>query len=248
MTTPQGLEQIVIVEDDTDIRELVTFNLEKSGYRVVAFSNGHDAWNVLPKLSPSVVLLDIMMPGMDGLQVLRKMREGQDQLQKTPVILLTAKGEESDIVTGLELGADDYVTKPFSTKELIARIKAMLRRSRESFEKTAPAGNPERVDVGPVALDYARHEVFIRGKQVAFTLAEFRLLETLTSKPGRVFTRDQLLEKITGGEAYVIDRNVDVHVRAIRKKLDADMDFIMTVRGIGYKCRDYEERSTVQTA
>jgi len=227
-------EEILVIEDDADISELVQYNLEKHGFRVHAVRDGELGFQQALKLQPSLILLDIMLPGVDGLTVCRRLRENNDT-RHIPVIMLTAKGEESDVVIGLELGADDYVTKPFSPKELVARVRALLRRAGdEGTGKSAAA----RLVVGPVEFDAERHEVFHRGRQVAFTLAEYRLLQTLISRPGRVFTRDQLLEKITGGDTYVIDRNVDVHVRAIRKKLEGDSDFIVTVRGVGYKCKD----------
>lgn len=232
MSTPVD---ILLVEDEADISELIQFNLERHGFKVRAAANGEDGLKMAAAQTPQLMLLDIMMPGCDGLTVLRRLRESA-ATKHVPVIMLTAKGEESDIVVGLELGADDYMTKPFSPRELVARVKAMLRRLEDSEKPAAVAG--EKLAVGPVAIDGDRHEAWIHGKPVAFTLAEFNLLKTLISRPGRVFTRDQLLEKITGGETYVIDRNVDVHVRAIRKKLDVESEFIQTVRGVGYKCRE----------
>lgn len=226
---------ILLVEDEADISELIQFNLERHGFKVRAAANGEDGLKMAAAQTPQLMLLDIMMPGCDGLTVLRRLREAA-ATRHVPVIMLTAKGEESDIVVGLELGADDYMTKPFSPRELVARVKAMLRRLDDAQKPAATAG--EKLAVGPVAIDGERHEAWIHGKPVAFTLAEFNLLKTLISRPGRVFTRDQLLEKITGGETYVIDRNVDVHVRAIRKKLDMESEFIQTVRGVGYKCRE----------
>jgi two-component system phosphate regulon response regulator PhoB len=176
-------------------------------------------------------VLDLMLPGLDGLSVCRKLRAHPTTCE-IPIVMLTAKGEESDVVIGLEMGADDYVAKPFSPKELLARIRAVLRRPRHGVI------NEGRRTTGPVTLDPERHEAFLHDAPLVLTLAEYKLLSALTSRPGRVFTREQLLEKITGGETYVIDRNVDVHIRAIRKKLGADADFIQTVRGVGYKCRE----------
>ena len=160
--------------------------------------------------------------------------------------MLSAKGEESDIVVGLELGADDYISKPFSPREVVARIRAVARRiSAESRSgatvtdvATAAPGTTNRLKVGPVEMDLEKHEAWALGKSLVLTLAEFNLLRTLISKPGRVFTRDQILEKIAGTDTFVIDRNVDVHVRAVRKKLEDEAEFIQTVRGVGYKCRD----------
>ena len=185
------------------------------------------------------------MPVCDGLTALRKLRESASSLRQTPVLMLTAKGEESDIVLGLELGADDYVMKPFSPKELTARIRAVLRRARDGERAGATAVDSERagsstarMNVGPIEMDLEKHLAWSQGKALVLTLAEFKLLKTLISKPGRVFTRDQILENISGSETYVIDRNVDVHVRAVRKKLESEAEFIQTVRGVGYKCRE----------
>lgn len=229
---------VLLVEDDPDIAELVQFHLEKNNFRVAHIANGAEALLQIDQLEPDLVLLDLMLPGVGGLDILRKMRE-KESGRKIPIIIVSANGEESDVVIGLELGADDYVVKPFGPKELLARAKAALRRSRELTQKTENAAQAaDRVVVGGMVIDQSRHEVTLNGKSLPLTLAEFRLLEALTSRPGRVFTRDQLLEKITGGEAYVIDRNVDVHVRSIRKKMESDADFILTVRGIGYKCRE----------
>jgi len=227
-------ETILIIEDDTDIQELVQYNLERQGYKVIAAADGETGFKLALQTNPDLVLLDIMLPGIDGLSVCRRLRENNDT-RHLPIIMLTARGEESDVVVGLELGADDYVTKPFSPKELIARVRAMLRRSKE--DQLEPAKS-QRVVAGPVEIDDERHEAYYRGSPLKLTLAEYRLLQTLASRPGRVFTRDQLLERITGGDVYVIDRNVDVHIRAIRKKLEQDSEFIVTVRGVGYKCQE----------
>jgi DNA-binding response OmpR family regulator len=170
------------------------------------------------------------------------MREAASPLKNVPVIMLTAKGEESDIVVGLELGADDYVTKPFSPKEIVARIRAVLRRASEEITRAgataAPVSTGDMLKVGPIEMDLEKHEAWVKGRPLVLTLAEFNLLKTLISKPGRVFTRDQILERVAGADTYVIDRNVDVHVRAVRKKLDEEAEFIQTVRGVGYKCRE----------
>ena len=237
-----GAGDILVVEDESDIREIIQFNLEREGFRTRTARNGDEGLKIATANPPGLILMDIMMPVCDGLTALRKMRESSSPLKSTPVVMLTAKGEESDIVVGLELGADDYVVKPFSPKELIARIRAVARRtsSEERFgaSAAAPAQTGFKVKVGPIEMDLERHEAWSHGKALTLTLAEFNLLRTLISKPGRVFTRDQILEKIAGADTFVIDRNVDVHVRAVRKKLEGDGEFIQTVRGVGYKCRD----------
>lgn len=230
-----AVETILLIEDDSDISELVQYNLEREGFKVYTSGDGEIGLGQASQILPDLIVLDLMLPSQDGLSVCRKLR-ANPETQEIPIIMLTAKSEESDVVIGLEMGADDYVTKPFSPKELLARVRAVLRRPRMSAASAATQEG--RRTVGPVTIDPDRHEVFLHSAPLQLTLAEYRLLSTLTSRPGRVFTREQLLEKITGGEAYVIDRNVDVHIRAIRKKLDTDADFIVTVRGVGYKCRE----------
>jgi two-component system phosphate regulon response regulator PhoB len=232
---PTTNEKILLIEDDPDISELVQYNLEREGFKVVAAADGDRGLSQALQLGPDLIVLDLMLPGQDGLSICRKLRAAPET-QDIPIIMLTAKSEESDVVIGLEMGADDYVTKPFSPKELLARVRAVLRRPRNTPAEADQEGT--RCTVGPVTIVADRHEVFLRDAPLQLTLAEYRLLSTLTSRPGRVFTREQLLEKITGGETYVIDRNVDVHVRAVRKKLGDDAEFIQTVRGVGYKCRD----------
>jgi DNA-binding response OmpR family regulator len=237
-----GAGDVLVIEDETDIREIIQFNLEKEGFRTRTARNGEEGLQMAQANPPGLILMDIMMPICDGLSALRKMRESSSPLKATPVIMLTAKGEESDIVVGLELGADDYVVKPFSPKELVARIRAVARRASNDDRVGAVATdviqNRSKIKVGPIEIDLERHEAWSHGKPLVLTLAEFNLLRTLISKPGRVFTRDQILEKIAGADTFVIDRNVDVHVRAVRKKLEGEGEFIQTVRGVGYKCRE----------
>ena len=241
-----GTGDVLIIEDEADIRELIQFNLEREGFKTRTAKNGDEGLKSALANPPFMILMDIMMPVCDGITALKKMRESSSPLKNTPVIMLSAKGEESDIVVGLELGADDYISKPFSPREVVARIRAVARRvSAESRSgatvtdvATAAPGATNRLKVGPVEMDLEKHEAWALGKSLVLTLAEFNLLRTLISKPGRVFTRDQILEKIAGTDTFVIDRNVDVHVRAVRKKLEDEAEFIQTVRGVGYKCRD----------
>ena len=228
-------EKILLIEDDADISELVQYNLEREGFKVFTSADGEEGYNLSQKVQPDLIILDLMLPTMDGLSVCRRLR-ASNLTKDARIVMLTAKGEESDVVVGLEMGADDYVTKPFSPRELVARIRAVLRRPVTAAGETTADEN--KLAVGAVVIDSARHEAFVNGAPLSLTLAEYRLLAALMSRPGIVFTREQLLEKITGGEAYVIDRNVDVHIRAIRKKLGEDAEFIQTVRGVGYKCRD----------
>lgn len=225
-------ETILIIEDDPDIVELLQYNLEREGFAVLTASNGEIGLHEAQTRRPGMVLLDLMLPGLDGLEVCRQLKQ-RDETREIPLIMITAKGEEADIVSGLELGADDYITKPFSPREMVARTRAVLRRGqgRSPRKKT-------RIELGDVVLDAERHEVVVKGELVPFTRAEFRLLWTLMANPGRVFTRDDLVQRLTEGEAIILDRNVDVHVSSIRKKLGVEANLIGTVRGVGYKFKD----------
>ncbi len=226
------METVLIIEDESDIVELIQYNLERDGFSVVAAKNGEAGLQEAYRRRPSLIILDLMLPGIQGMEVCRRLRQREDT-RNIPLIILTAKSEESDIVVGLEMGADDYVTKPFSPRELLARVKAVLRRAQGSEKEP-----PNLIQRGGITIDPWRHEVLVGERPVALTLAEFRLLQTLASHPGRVFTRDQLLDSITEGRAIIIDRNVDVHIRSIRKKLHLKEDPIATVRGVGYKFRE----------
>jgi two-component system alkaline phosphatase synthesis response regulator PhoP len=229
----KSMPTVLIIEDDADIVELVQYNLQREGFRVHAAIDGEAGLAESRVRRPSLILLDLMLPGIEGLEVCRLLKT-DERTRSIPVIMLTAKGEESDVVVGLGVGADDYVTKPFSPRELVARVRAVLRRR----PPDGGADGPQRLQLGPLTIDTARHEVLRRGKALTLTRSEFRLLKALATHPGRVFTRDELLDKITGGEAIISDRNVDVHIRSIRKKLQSDADLLVTVRGVGYKCRD----------
>ena len=244
MTQIQSTKQhILVVEDETAICELLQYVLEREGFQVTCVNNGMEALELAGSKAFTLAVLDIMLPGMDGLTLCRKLRENQ-ATRRMPIVMLTARSEESDVVVGLEVGADDYLTKPFSPKELVARIRAVLRRVNDrdadgpaaTLTKPVQAQDPGMVTLGQVAIDPTRHTVKVRDVAVQLTLAEFKLLALLMSRPGRVFSRDQILEQISGSDVYVIDRNVDVHIRAIRKKFGDDAEFIQTVRGVGYKC------------
>ncbi len=226
----------MVVEDEPDILDVMQYNLSREGYRVTTARDGESALRLARDAAPDLVLLDLMLPGLDGLEVCRRLRE--DALTRaTPIIMVTAKGEESDVVLGLGVGADDYIVKPFSPRELVARVKAVLRRADGREE----AAEGDRVVRGGNVVDASRHEVRVDGEVVPFTATELRLLHVLASHPGRVFTRDQLLSRVIGEKATVISRNVDVHVRAIRKKLGAHRDWVETVRGVGYRFHDARE-------
>ena len=225
-------ESLLIIEDDPDIVELVQYNLEREGFRVQSARDGERGLQEASATHPSLILLDLMLPGMEGLEVCRTLRQNRNT-RRIPVVMLTAKGEETDVVLGLEMGADDYVTKPFSPRELAARVRAVLRRA-----EAAADGESTRLQLGPLLIDSERYQAWLHGKLLNLTLSEFRLLHALATSPGRVFTRDQLVDRITAGECIVTDRNVDVHVSSLRKKFGDDGDLIVTVRGVGYKCKE----------
>jgi phosphate regulon transcriptional regulator PhoB len=219
---------IAIVEDEEDIAHLVAVNLEKSGFETRTFSTGASMLKFIEKRLPDLVILDLMLPDMDGLEICKYLRQDAE-FASVPVIMLTARTEETDRVLGLELGADDYVTKPFSVRELVARVKAVLRR------RAKPDTAQKALTVGTVSIDPARHEVTVAGKPVELTATEFRILALLVSAPGRVFTRDQILDHLWGHEKAVIDRTVDVHIRNLRDKLGKAAGHVRNIRGVGYK-------------
>jgi len=225
-------EQILIVEDDADIRELVKYNLEKEGYRVGTVATGDAALKKIRGNPPDLVVLDLMLPGLDGLTVCREMR-ADPATRGVPVIMLTAKSEESDVVAGLEVGADDYLSKPFSPRVLLARIHALLRRQRGS----KPGAVAPAIKYGELEIDAARHEVRIKGKPVILTATEFKLLRLLAEHTGIVFSRDQIVDAVHGVDYAVTDRSVDVQVLGLRRKLKTFGDCIETVRGVGYRFR-----------
>lgn len=225
--------KIVVIEDEPDIQELITYHLEREGFTVVSASNGEEGFQKVVREAPDLVLLDLFLPGLDGLEVCRKLKMDAVTRQ-IPIVMVTAKGEESDVVLGLGVGADDYVTKPFSPKELVARVRAVLRRGSLRAEE----GKGERLVRGELVIDPLRHEARADGRPLTLTATEFRLLHLLASHAGRVFTRDQLVSRVIGDGAAVIDRNIDVHVRAIRKKLCEQRHLIETVRGVGYRFQD----------
>lgn len=226
-------EKIVAIEDEPDLLEVVRYNLAREGYEVVSAEDGLEGLEVIGRSRPDLVLLDLMLPGMDGLEICRRVKY-DPETRNIPVIIVSAKGEESDVVLGLEMGADDYVAKPFSPRELVARVKAVLRRG---SSKDRPESD-SRVEMDGLVVDPERHEVSVDGEVVAFTATEFRLLHHLASHAGRVFTREQLLRHAVGEDVVILERNVDVHIRAIRKKLGAHADRISTIRGVGYRFLD----------
>ncbi|HEX9700388.1 MAG TPA: response regulator transcription factor [Acidobacteriota bacterium] len=226
--------RVLVIEDDPDIREILEYNLTNEGFDLVSATDGERGLRAAAANKPDLILLDLMLPGIPGLEVCRRLRAGRG-LQDVPIIMVTAKGEEADVVAGLELGADDYITKPFRVRELVARVNAVMRRL-----ETPPTIQEERLDRGRIVVDMARHEVRVDGEIVELTLAEFRLLAALAAQPGRVFPRARLVHQITAGGYQISERNVDVHVAALRRKLGECSKLISTVRGIGYKFREAE--------
>lgn len=228
-------QKILVIEDDNDIRDLIKHNLSREGYDVTVTSEGEKGLAALEKNACDLVILDLMLPGMHGLEVCRMIRANND-FRRTGILIVTAKDEEADIVSGLELGADDYLVKPFSVRVLLARARAVLRRSSEI--ETDAEDTP--MIVGPLRIDVTRHEVRVRNEPVELTLAEFRILQNLAKQPGRVLTRNQLLDLALGQDHFVLNRTVDVHVSSLRRKLGTAGEMVETVRGVGYRLKDGE--------
>lgn len=226
--------KILVVDDEANIRALVRFNLEKEGFQVVEAEDGDTAVHLARTERPQLVVLDIMLPEMDGLEVCRVLKR-QSETCEIPIIMLTAKSEEIDKIIGLELGADDYLTKPFSTRELVARVKAVLRRSRKESILDG------ELVVGPLRLNFSRYEAYLGKEKLELTPKEYELLKLFVTNIGKVLTRDYLLEKVWGYEYFGDTRTVDVHIRHLRLKLSGDKniaDAIETVRGVGYRFRE----------
>ena len=223
-------EKVLVVDDEKDLVELLDYNLKKEGYAVVSAGEGRAALRLAGDEAPDIVVLDIMLPGMQGLEVLKELKKKRET-QDIPVILLTAKAQELDKVLGLELGADDYVTKPFSPRELLARVKAVLRRS------SAKKAGAKIISVKDLKIDLDRHRVLLRGEPVELSPMEFKLLRHLAENRGRVISRDSLLDNVWGHDSFVEPRTVDVHIRRLRAKIEEDPErpaYIRTVRGAGY--------------
>lgn len=222
-------ENILIVDDEEDILELVRYNLSKEGYQLTCVGSGEDGLKVARAAAPDLVVLDLMLPGVDGLDVCKALK-GDSKTKHIPIIMLSAKGEEADIVTGLELGADDYLVKPFSPRVLSARVKSVLRRN-----KGIPEDDSSPIKVDELQINPGRHEVLIKGKLVDLTSTEFKVLHFLARQPGWVFTRYQIVDAVHGDDYPVTDRSVDVQIVGLRKKLGKVGAYIETVRGVGYR-------------
>ena len=227
---------ILIVEDEADIRRLLSYNLTQEHFEVQEAEDGESALRQIRRQKPHLIILDLMLPGLSGMECCKILR-GQPDTAHIPILMLTAKAGEADRVIGLEMGADDYLTKPFSPRELVARVKAIMRRSdREGF-----TAESDRYEKGPLQIDFSTYVVAVKGKPVKLTLKEFELLRYLVQNPNRVLSRNQLLDHVWGQEVYVDSRTVDVHIRRLRKALelnDQKPQWILTVRGVGYKFND----------
>jgi two-component system phosphate regulon response regulator PhoB len=226
-----GKENILIVDDEEDVLELVRYNLDKDGYKIETATTGEDALTKARAKLPDLMILDLMLPGIDGLEVCKKLKS-DDKTQNIPIIMLSAKGEEADIVTGLELGADDYVTKPFSPKVLVARVRRILHRAVARDLEKAP------IKIHELTINPARRQVFVKNKPVNLTFTEFNILYKLAKRPGLVFTRYQIVDALHGDDYLVTDRAVDVQIVGLRKKLGPCSKYIETVRGVGYRFKD----------
>ena len=221
-------QKIYIVEDEPDIRETLKYNFSNEGFEVFTAPDGEEALSNIKKVLPDVLILDLMLPGLSGLDVCKSIR-ADDDIRDMSIIMLTAKGEEIDRVIGFELGADDYVTKPFSVRELILRVKVLLKKQHESLVEN------KLVTFGPIRIDLDAHELKINDKEIVLTALEFKLLQHLVKRKGRVQTREQLLGDVWGYSAEVTTRTVDTHIKRLREKLGNTSDYIQTIRGVGYR-------------
>jgi len=223
---------LLVVDDEEDLLELLRYDLTREGFRVICASTGEEALDLVSSEPPDLILLDLMLPGLDGLQVMKRLKEGPET-RLIPVAMLTARGEEADIVKGLEMGAEDYITKPFSKRVLTARLRALLRRRRaESADERAV------LTVRDLTIHPGRREVLVRGSPVQLTFTEFGILHFLARRPGWVFTRSQIVDAVKGEEYFVTDRAIDVQIVGLRKKLGIAAEYIETVRGVGYRFRE----------
>ena len=224
-------ELIAILDDEPDILDLVSLHLKKAGFRIEGFLDADNFFQFMDSKIPDLIILDLMLPDADGFEICKYLKK-KDEFTSIPIVMLTAKGEEMDKVLGLELGADDYVTKPFSPKELVARVKAVLRRKPQKEEI-------EKIEIGDeLSILPGKYEVWAKGEKIDLTSTEFKILQLLASKKGWVFTRDQILDYLWGKEKAVVDRTVDVHIKHLREKLGKAARFIKNIRGVGYKLEE----------
>jgi two-component system alkaline phosphatase synthesis response regulator PhoP len=234
-------QKILVVEDEPDISKLVSYNLAQERFKVLTAEDGEQALQIIQREKPNLVVLDLMLPGLSGMEICKILRN-RPETAKLPILMLTAKAGEADRIVGLEMGADDYLAKPFSPREMVARVRAILRRANIA----ASADGPTAYDKGGLKIDFTTYEVIVRGKAAKLTLKEFELLRFLVQNPNRVLSRDQLLDRVWGGETYVTPRTVDVHIRRLRKAIEKDDSkpkWILTLRGVGYK---FDEKALEQ--
>lgn len=236
----QAKRRVLVIDDERDIVDLVRYNLNKNGYEALVATDGQQALQIASRELPDLIILDLMLPGLHGTEVARRLK-ADPRTAHIPIVMLTAKGEETDIVVGLTLGADDYVTKPFSMKVLLARLATVLRRA--DAGGAAGSENAPLLKAGPLSIDTSKHEATVEGEVVKLTLTEFKLLSALVAARGRVLTRDQLMDKAMGADVFVTDRAIDVHITAIRKKLGKANWLVHTVRGVGYRLRESAEEA-----
>lgn len=229
------IKTILIVEDEEDILDVIAYNLRKDGYTVICADSGEKA--LKNAAQADLIILDLMLPGIDGLEVARRLKMNQET-RKIPILMLTAKGEEADIVAGLELGADDYVTKPFSNRVLLARIRAVSRRISAPEDETT-----EEIRIHDLLIHRGRRQVIVKGQPLDLTFSEFQILSYLAKRPGWVFTRSQIVDAVHGSDYPVTDRSVDVQIAGLRKKLGDCGEYIETVRGVGYRLKEYKKES-----
>lgn len=224
---------ILVVDDESDIRELLKYNLEQEGFSVETKEDGEKAFEYLTKSRVDLILLDLMLPGLSGLEICKRIKR-DEKLEGIPIIMLTAKSTETDVIVGLELGADDYITKPFSPKEVVARIRAILRR----LEERRPLDAIKELKFKGLAMDLSRHEVKVDDRESKLTTTEFKILQCLMSRPGHVFSRDELIEFALGKNISVVDRTIDVHMTNLRKKIGSYGALIESIRAVGYRLKD----------
>ncbi len=236
MTDSMG-KKILVVDDEADVTDLVSYHLKSKGYVVQTANNPNQSLSLARSFLPDLVILDVMMPDLNGMQICRLLR-ADPQLKNVPVIFLTAKAEEADRIQGLETGADDYICKPFSTKELILRVQSILRRVSEGADESV-----KKLQAGEIAIDIERHEATIAGKLIELTATEFKLLRLLMERRGRVQTREHLLLNVWNYETEIETRTVDTHVRRLREKLGSEADWIETIRGVGYRLAERKAQS-----
>jgi len=230
-------KKILVVEDDRDISELITYNLEREGYEIACLYDGSQVVDFVHKRKPEMIILDLMLPEVDGIEICRTLKSDA-ATKHIPIVMLTAKSEEADVVVGLQMGADDYIPKPFSPKVLVARIKAITRRTADIQQSSVGTENTR--SFGDFKIDLLKHKISYKNQEVRLTSIEFDIVEFLSRSPGRVWSREQILDNVWKEGKFIIDRAVDVHVRGLRKKLGVADDYIETVRGVGYRFKDVE--------